>query len=66
MTKCIDWTETRAEFDKKTEKKNTIGVAGGVVTFKRIFKAQKGKSVIKKLYNILPRNALLTIFKSFL
>ena len=31
----------------------------------KISKAQKGISVIKKLYNILPRNALLTIYKSF-
>ena len=30
-----------------------------------ISKAQKGISVIKKLYNILPRNVLLTIYKSF-
>ena len=22
MTKCIDWTETRAEFDKKTKKEH--------------------------------------------
>ena len=29
----------------------------------KISKAQKGISVIKKLYNILPRNALLTIYK---
>ena len=31
----------------------------------KISKAQKGISVIKKLYNILPRNALLTIYKPF-
>ena len=31
----------------------------------KISKAQKGISVIKKLYNILPRNVLLTIYKSF-
>ena len=31
----------------------------------KISKAQKGISVIKKLYNILQRNTLLTIHKSF-
>ena len=31
----------------------------------KISKAEKGISVIKKLYNILQRNALLTIYKSF-
>ena len=31
----------------------------------KIYKAEKGISVIKKLYNILLRNALLTIYKSF-
>ena len=31
----------------------------------KISEAQKGISVIKKLYNILPRNVLLTIYKSF-
>ena len=31
----------------------------------KISKAEKGVSVIKKLYNILQRNALLTIYKSF-
>ena len=31
----------------------------------KISKAQKGISVIKKLNNILPRNTLLTIYKSF-
>ena len=30
---------------------------------KEISKVQKGILVIKKLYNILPRNALLTIYK---
>ena len=29
----------------------------------KISEAQKGISVIKKLYNILPRNVLLTIYK---
>ena len=28
-------------------------------------KARKGISVIKNIYNVLPRNALLTIYKSF-
>ena len=32
----------------------------------RISKASKGIGVIKKLNNVLPRNALLTIYKSFL
>ena len=31
----------------------------------KISKAQKGISAIKRLYNILPRNSLLTIYKSF-
>ena len=31
----------------------------------KISKTQKGISVIKKLYNILPRTALLIIYKSF-
>ena len=31
----------------------------------KIFKAQKGVAIIKKLYTILSRNALLTIYKSF-
>ena len=33
---------------------------------KKITKASKGIGVIKKLKNVLPRNALLTIFKLFL
>ena len=50
----------------KNREKKTTGVTGGVVTLNKISKAQKRISVIEKLDNILPRNVLLTIYKSLL
>ena len=33
---------------------------------KKIPKAKKGTGILKKLYNVLPRNSLIAIYKSFI